>query len=284
MRLLITTISVVLAGSLVCDGAACVPIEREGSKEKRRGATSQGTSKASKASKGGKGSVTTAVPKRAAKRTKPAASADDASQDPLLEATFTDAFERVALGPDWQATANTWQIQDGRLCVVNAHNHPAWLKRRIPTNARIEFTAESASADGDIKAEVWGDGRSTPKRSAYRDATSYLIVYGGWRNRFHVLARKDEHSRNRPEVRVQPGGPPNARPVEPGRAYRIKVERTDGKTVKWYVDGVEILSYVDASPLTGPGHDHFAFNDWTTPVCFDDLKITPLDSNELVRD
>ena len=206
------------------------------------------------------------------------------AEDPMLAAPFSDSFDRTTLGADWRSTSSAWQLRDGRLCVANAHNHPIWLKRRLPTNASIEFTATSASPDGDIKAEVWGDGYSAPKGSAYRDATSYLVVFGGWRNRYHVLARLDEHSRQRPEIRVQPGGPPNAQPVEPGRSYRFKVERSDGKAVKWYVDGIEILSYVDAAPLTGRGHDHFAFNDWATPVCFDDLKITPLDSHGLVRD
>ena len=30
-----------------------------------------------------------------------------------------------------------------------------------------------------------------------------------------------------------------------------------------------------AVPLSGGGHDHFAFNDWDVPACFDDLLITP---------
>ncbi len=241
-------------------------MERDQAKGQRRGSTEANTAQG-------------ISPSKAPSPPRPAT-----PDDPPLSGTFTDAFERASLGPDWLATTDTWRIQDGRLCVENAHNHPLWLKRRLPTNATIEFTATSASPDGDIKAEAWGDGRSTPKGAAYRNATSYLIVFGGWRNRFHVLARQDEHARNRPEITIQPGGPPNARPVVPGQAYRIKIERSDGKTVKWYVEGVEILSYVDAAPLVGPGHDHFAFNDWTTPVCFDDLKITPLDPHGPVRD
>ena len=257
--MLIPTKSMVFAGCLLGATTACVPIERDQAKEQRRASTAPDANR-------------DVSPKPAA------------PDDPPLNGPFADAFERARLGPDWLATADTWRLQDGRLCVENAHNHPVWLKRRLPTNATIEFTATSASAEGDIKAEAWGDGRSAPQRAAYRNATSYLIVFGGWRNRFHVLARKDEHARDRPEIAIQPGGPPNARAVVPGQAYRIKIERSDGKTVKWYVDGVEILSYVDAVPLTGPGHDHFAFNDWTTPVCFDDLKITPLNTDGPVRD
>ena len=33
---------------------------------------------------------------------------------------------------------------------------------------------------------------------------------------------------------------------------------------------------VDPEPLRGEGHEYFAFNDWETPVCFDNLVIHPL--------
>jgi hypothetical protein len=32
----------------------------------------------------------------------------------------------------------------------------------------------------------------------------------------------------------------------------------------------------DPQPLGGPGHDHFAFNNWSVPLTFDNLRITPL--------
>ncbi len=28
--------------------------------------------------------------------------------------------------------------------------------------------------------------------------------------------------------------------------------------------------------LSGPGHDHFAFNNWASDLWFDNLRITPL--------
>ena len=66
--------------------------------------------------------------------------------------------------------------------------------------------------------------------------------------------------------------------VLPDRAYRFKIERSDGKTVRYFVDDIEILSLKDPSPLTGEGHEHLGFNDWAVPVCFDNLTITPLKS------
>jgi len=198
---------------------------------------------------------------------------------PQIEERFVDTFERGEPGPDWNVTGSGWSIKEGRLCVSSAHNHPAWLRRRLPTNARIEFEATSASPEGDLKVEVWGDGLSAATGNSYTNASSYLVIFGGWKNSLHVLARLDEHGADRKALHVEPGETdPRAQPVLPDRAYRFKIERTDGKTVRYFVDEIEILSFKDPSPLLGEGHEHFAFNDWQVPACFDNLTITPLKS------
>lgn len=194
-----------------------------------------------------------------------------------LDTTFRDDFERGALGADYLATSTRYRIERGRLCVRGARNHPLWLRRRLPLNARIEVEAESASADGDIKLEAWGDGRRTPAGSSYDDATSYVAIFGGWKNRYHALARLDEHGADRQALVISAGSDdPRQMPVQQNRRYRLKLERTDGKTVRFWVDDVEMLSLTDPLPLAHHGHEHFAFNNWETPVCFDHLVIEPL--------
>jgi len=201
-------------------------------------------------------------------------------QEPLLRQPFQDWFDRGALGDDWRATSPVWRIQGGRLCGRGARNHPAWLKRRLPPNARIEFDATSSSSDGDLKVELWGDGKSFAQSTSYTNASSYLAIFGGWKNQFHVLARIDEHAPGRPEVRVDPAsGDMRAQPVKSGQTYHFKIERSDGKTLRWLVDDIEILTFSDAAPLKGTGHDHLGFNDWDVPVCFDNLSITPLEGS-----
>jgi hypothetical protein len=214
-----------------------------------------------------------------------------------MKAPFEDSFDRtqgpgpttdaaasaaptagVEPGPDWIATApNIWRIEKGRLCGEHAHNHGIWLNRVLPVNTRIEFDTVGDSTDGDLKAEYWGDGRSYATALSYTNATSYLTIFGGWHNKFHVLARINEHGNDRKEITVDPSSDdPREKPVVAGQIYRFKVERSDGKTVKWWVDGNEMLSYQDATPLAGIGHDHFGFNDWDVKVCFDNVRIVPL--------
>ena len=94
---------------------------------------------------------------------------------------FKDDFERELVGDDYFATSPAFRIDDGRLCVKGARNHPLWLRHRLPTNARIEVEAETKSDDGDIKLEAWGDGHAAATRISYTDATSYLAIFGGWK-------------------------------------------------------------------------------------------------------
>ncbi len=192
-----------------------------------------------------------------------------------------DAEPRVPpsnLGPNWvQAKTNAWRVENGKLCGRGAHNHGVWLNRTLPVNARIEFDAVSYSDEGDLKAEVWGDGHSFATGTSYTNATSYLVILGGWKNTLHVLARLNEHGQDRKELKVdKTSDDPRDRPVVPGQTYHFKIERTDGKTIHFFVDGLEYHKWTDQVPLVGQGHDHFGFNEWEVKVCFDNVKVTPL--------
>jgi hypothetical protein len=189
-----------------------------------------------------------------------------ASTAPLITARWSDNFDRAQIGDEGRATSNDWQIQNGRLHVSNAHNHPLWLRRRMPRNARVEFDAWSGGDAGDIKCEVYGDGHSHAVEASYT-ATSYVVIFGGWHNRLNVIARMDEHASNR-QVRSGPR-------VVPNQQYHWVVERR-GNVLNWSVDGQPMLEFNDPEPLAGSGHEFFAFNDWEVDLYFDNLVITPL--------
>jgi hypothetical protein len=179
---------------------------------------------------------------------------------------------------DWIPTQpGIWHIEGGRLCGEHAKNHGIWLKRVLPVNARIEFDAIAMTNEGDVKAEYWGDGHSYATSLSYTNATSYLTIFGGQHNKFHVLARVNERGNDRQEITVTTDtDDPREKPVMTAQSYHFKVERSDGKSVKWWVDGNEMLTYADAQPLAGVGHDHFGFNNSDAKVCFDNVKVVPL--------
>lgn len=189
------------------------------------------------------------------------------------------ADEEVStLGPDWVTSKKSaWRIEKGKLCGTGARNHGVWLQRTLPVNARIEFDAMTEDTDGDLKAELWGDGRSFATGASYTNATSYLTIYGGWKNTIHALARLNEHGKDRKEVAVdKDSDDPRQHPVSAHQSYRFKIERSDGHTIRWWVNDTEMFTFDDPQPLAGLGHDHFGFNDWDVKVCFDNVKVTPL--------
>lgn len=215
----------------------------------------------------------------------------DAAADTQLLAALDGGAELFApthperyhpFGPNWtvpQKSANAWRIEEGRLCGQGALNHGVWLNTILPINARIEFDAISDSADGDLKAEVWGDGKSGATATSYTNATSYIAILGGWKNTAHVLARKNEHGKDRKELRVDAeSDDPRLQPVSVAQTYRFKIERNDGKTVRFSVNDQELLRFEDPDPLVGVGHDHLGFNNYWAQIksCYDNVKITPL--------
>jgi len=181
-------------------------------------------------------------------------------------AGFVDDFERRELGENYHATGGAFSIRDGWLRVQGARNRPLWLRRTLPRDVRIELDVRSQAPDGDIKVEVFGDGVSKATSTSYT-ATSYVVIFGGWKNSKNVIARLDEHGDDRAE------GPPYK--VVQGRTYHMKIERR-GATISAWVDDHKLAELVDPDPLEGPGHDHFAFNDWEAELWFDNLKIEPL--------
>ncbi len=197
---------------------------------------------------------------------------------PPITEVFEDTFDRETLGPDYSALSPAWKIVANKLCVRGARNKGLWLLRKLPVNARIEVDAVAEAADGDIKLEAWGDGATGATSTSYTNATSYLAILGGWKNTRHVLARLDEHGDDRLELNVDStSDDERQRPVAPGQPYHFEIERTNAQSVRMRVNEATYFELWDDEPLQGAGHEHFGFNDWDAPVCFDNLKITPLD-------
>ncbi|HVV83461.1 MAG TPA: hypothetical protein VHE35_10335 [Kofleriaceae bacterium] len=184
-----------------------------------------------------------------------------------IDSSYTDDYERDSIGGDYNKTGAGYRVADGALNAHGAHNHPLWLARRLPPgDLQIDLDAWSNSPDGDIKVEVYGDGHSFDPDAGRYMATSYVLVFGGWHNQKSILANRDEHgttmaSRTTPKV-------------VPGKHYHWRILRK-GAVIDWYIDDMTtpFLHYDDPDPLSGPGHDYFAFDNWESDTWFDNLVI-----------
>jgi hypothetical protein len=188
---------------------------------------------------------------------------------PPITAPWTDNFERNTPGRNYYKTGPGYLVDDHELNCKGAHNHPLWLRKKLPHDVRIELDAWSNSPDGDIKVEVFGDGKSYDPDAGRYMATGYEVIFGGWHNFKSIIARLDEHGKDMVE-RAQPK-------VVPKQHYHWKIER-QGSKMTWWIDDMQtpFLTYDDPHPLEGPGHEYFGFNNWEADTWFDNLVITPL--------
>ncbi|HFE45682.1 MAG TPA: hypothetical protein ENJ18_09350 [Nannocystis exedens] len=187
---------------------------------------------------------------------------------PGAEATpiFSENFDGDALSDNWRITGKGAQVDSGTLLVEGLHNHPVWLNVELPDDVRIEFDAIAEGEEGDIKVEVAGDGTSFAKTASYT-ASGYVVIFGGWNNTINAIARRDEHGRDR-----KTKGKPK---VEANRRYHFTLIHQHD-TLRWELDGQEVLVFEDPAPLVGAGHRYFAFNNWESRVRFDNLIIYAL--------
>jgi hypothetical protein len=188
-------------------------------------------------------------------------------QPPITAAWSTDFA--AGLGESFYATGDGYRVVDGALSARGAHNHPLWLRKRLPRDIRIDVDVWSTEARGDIKMEIFGDGHSYDPDGGRYTATGYEVIFGGWFNSKSIIARLDEHGSDMVQ-RVEPK-------VIANRHYHWRIERQKS-TITWYVDDLTtpFLRYEDPRPLEGAGHEYLAINNWETDTWFDNLAITPL--------
>ena len=195
-------------------------------------------------------------------------------EHPMLKVPFNDNFDRKTLGKLWASEMiGRWRIEynnktkNGRLCVEQTRNNPLFLLRRLPRDVVVEVDVWAHDRIGDVKVEMFTDGKF--------HATGYVLVHGGWKNTLSIIDRLDEHNRNckynemSKEItcrRWKRGGPVQ------NRKYHWKIVRT-GKKLSWYIDGKPFMSYNDPDPLAGKAHGYFAFSNWVSRGCFDNLSI-----------
>src|ERR1051325_4335180 len=113
-------------------------------------------------------------------------------EQPPITAPWTWDFD-AGLYDMFYATGDGYRVAHGALSAHGAHNHPLWLRKKLPHDVRIEFEAWSTEPRGDLKIEVFGDGHSYDQDGGRYTATGYELIFGGWYNTKSIIARLDEH-------------------------------------------------------------------------------------------
>jgi hypothetical protein len=189
---------------------------------------------------------------------------------PPITETWSDSFDRGAIGADYYKTGAGYALEHGALSAHGGHNHPLWLRKKLTRDVRIELDAWSTESRGDLKIELFGDGKSFDPDGGRYMATGYELIFGGWYNSKSIIARLDEHADTVNPTRIAPK-------VVANQHYHWKIERA-GQKVTWWIDDMQtpFLVYDDPHPLEGAGHEYLGFNNWETDTWFDNLVVTPL--------
>lgn len=178
----------------------------------------------------------------------------------LVSLPFADDFERTHLGPNWYPSGGHWTVQDGSVVTTGANNAPLFLLARLPADVVVEVDIESLTPIVDSKIELMTDGQT--------HQSGYVFILGGWKNTLSVIARLDEHGNDRNVL--QPTG------AKGRTTYRWRIEKKGGD-LRWLLDGQVYMTYQDAEPLDGPGHDRLAFSNWQNQIRYDNLRVWPYD-------
>jgi len=184
---------------------------------------------------------------------------------------FEDHFDRTEFGADWYFHGGEWSISKGAVHSPFARNRCLHLAKPLPRDSVVEVTAWSeqppggAQFRGDVKFSLYGMGR---EGSEHEYTNGYMLILGGWMNALSVIARIDEHGKNRLEK-------PDPGVVKPGVRMRFETRRL-GNLLEFWLDGRLHMTYNDPQPLEGPGHDRLAFCNWESHVYYDDLRIYAL--------
>jgi len=188
---------------------------------------------------------------------------------PPIKDEWRDTFDRDSVGGNYFPTGDGYTVTKNALNAKGAHNHPLWLRAKIPRDVRIEFETWSTQDRGDIKIEIFGDGHSFDADGGAYMATGYELIFGGWYNSKSIIARLDEHGKDVVERR-EPR-------VNPNQHYKWRIERKANQ-LTWYVDDMtnHFLQLIDPRPLEGMGHEYLGFNNWETDTWLDNLVISPL--------
>lgn len=186
-------------------------------------------------------------------------------------ASFADDFQRDLPGPVWFDTIGRYVIDRGVLTISGGYNHPLWLRKPLPRELEITLRARSLTPDGDLKIELFGDGKSFAFNRGRYFSTGYVLCQGGWNNSKTFIARRDEHD---PRLLAT-----TRFPVETGKWHEWRITtHFEGPrlVISWWIDGNPALRLVDPDPLYGPKNQFFGFSNWKSDASFDDLRIEAL--------
>lgn len=154
---------------------------------------------------------------------------------------YTNDFSAGKPPKDWLVIDGEVEVVDGALLLKESDlgdAHIILTEPKIGGSVRVEL---EASLIGDEVSDL--SPMLNTNEMGYPGG--YLLQFGGGGNTENRIRRSGEIIDSTINTGI---------PIEPGRKYHILAENDGGK-IRLVVDGTEVLTYEDPSPLKGADHD-----------------------------
>jgi predicted Ser/Thr protein kinase len=184
---------------------------------------------------------------------------------------FEENFDSGVLSSDWTQQGKAWYCVTGLLGTSEAYlkdtqdkGWGCWLRRELPEYARIEFDINLVGRGAVMVCELY----ATPTQGATSPAgTGYKLMFGEKGTARPVIQRG---------MTSLTSGGVNTNPVtaRAGRTHHIVVQRVDGQTLEWFIDGSLHARARDGDPKRG-GWLGFQYEDGM--VLVDHVRVFDLD-------
>lgn len=162
---------------------------------------------------------------------------------------FADDFERAGLGSFWTVASGSWRIVNGKLEAHGA-NGLLWLDQPLPRDIAVEV---DVSGPYDLNVGIAGDGHA---------ALGYTFDFGGWLNTRTALVAGHQIVAESADWTIE----------HPERTYRLRIERR-GPVIHCWIDGRPVFTYSGARSSDPSGFDRLYFQNWASPIRFDNLRV-----------
>ena len=122
---------------------------------------------------------------------------------PPVTGEWKDTFDRDDIGGDYYKSGGGYDLTNGSLSARGAHNHPLWLRKRLPRDIGLISTAGPTRSEATSRSSCSVTVNPSFLDGGQYKATGYELVFGGWFNSKSIdrQARRARqgHRRGHPE-------------------------------------------------------------------------------------
>jgi len=184
--------------------------------------------------------------------------------EPEWVAAYTSDFANAKATEDnWFCTVGGMKCDDGKMLLMPGHRNNALAvldSMSFCRSVRVEVTGSVSPRE---KPEYLSFNICLNTTDGAEGGTGYLLQFGAKGNTCSLLKKKDEVVTATINKAIRP---------EAGKTYKIVAEKLDNR-ISLSVDGAQVFSYTDPTPLEDPSRGSVGLFTWACSLAIDKVTI-----------